>query len=203
MLQSQVDGMLKEHADLSLRVITSDACGWLVHGENKEIAPEGRELVLEKEYDAFVAALTSRFAEGRSLKALHHANDTWAAYFEGEANGKVAFAIVTEGNDEMLAKLGEKCGDDELALRAMAFGDDVWLLYFEGELQGDCTWVLHSDFVEFSKLVNTQQEADAWMREVTYGNGVWVGYWEGACDHPWRLHARPVVCVWSWSRMIV
>ena len=74
----------------------------------------------------------------------------------------------------MLAKLNEKCGDDELALRALAHGDGVWLMYFEGELTGDAMWVLHSDFVEFSKLVNTQQAEDKYMHEVTYGNGAWV-----------------------------
>ena len=156
-----------------------------------------------------------------------------------------------DGNDEMLGKLNEKCGDDELALRALAHGDGVWLMYFEGELTGDAMWVLHSDFVEFSKLVNAQQEEDKYMyvcarqqslcawalvhmracapvaavvvcacvrlcdrvgsftvreswffqttlthgndgdginylmnhnnsrHEVTYGNGAWVGYWEG------------------------
>ena len=40
--------------------------------------------------------------------------------------GKVALAIVGDGNDEMLGKLSEKCGDDELALRALAHGDGVW-----------------------------------------------------------------------------
>ena len=87
-------------------------------------------------------------------------------------------------------KLSEKCGDDELALRALAYGDGVWLMYFEGELTGDAMWVLHSDFVEFSKLVNTQQEDDKHMHEVTHGNGAWVGYWEGVV--PEDVH-------WSWG----
>lgn len=40
--KSQVTTMLTENPDLSIRVITSDSGGWLVHGENKSFNPKQR-----------------------------------------------------------------------------------------------------------------------------------------------------------------
>jgi hypothetical protein len=73
-------------------------------GENKSFEPKQREFLMVKgDCDAFVEAITERLKDQRSLKAMHHSDGMWAAYFEGEAQGKVSLAVVDDGNEEVCA----------------------------------------------------------------------------------------------------
>eukprot|EP00039_Didymoeca_costata_P005090 m.78394 g.78394 ORF g.78394 m.78394 type:complete len:329 (+) comp12668_c0_seq2:82-1068(+) len=192
-LEDTINKMLAENLDLSIKVISYGEGAWFVHGENKPYNPKNRKVIVMKDINGFIIAITEQLEENRSLKVLAAHDDVWIAYFEGSYDGKRAFATA-DSNEEMIEKLSTKCGDEEQALRGLAYGEETWMMYFEGELLGDASWILHPNFQGFTDAVKEHAEEDGSMKVCTFNKDAgWFAYYEGKVRESdgWAWGSRP------------
>eukprot|EP00040_Diaphanoeca_grandis_P017924 m.94199 g.94199 ORF g.94199 m.94199 type:complete len:382 (+) comp26696_c0_seq1:84-1229(+) len=186
LIGADVESMLSENPDLSIKTITYGNGMWFVLGEHVDTPPEDREFIIFDSYEDFEAGVAEKIKSQLRPRVIQCAGNKWAAYFEGKLYGRCSTAVC-EDNDELLSTVGKKIGDDGYSLQAVTYGDDVWYCIFvidPDDEQGDANWALNSVYnkegeASFVASVEQHMDADQSMRHACFGNNVWFGYWEG------------------------
>jgi hypothetical protein len=187
-----VAAMLAEEDDLTIKNIVYAEKQWVVFGEHVDgPKPEGREFVMWESYDEFDKGIQERVAQAKRPVSVCAGDDgRWAAYFEGKITGK-ASTVVCDSNEEFLELMEKKVGEEGYSLQCCTFGvqaDDPtdpgsWFMFFMNDtIQGDAQWTMNSKYMGddgFIDTVKQHMDNDITMRQCTFGNKVWFGYWEG------------------------
>jgi hypothetical protein len=153
-----------------------------------------------KNYDGFSKGVGERVKDGRPLRSAHCEETVWAAYFEGNIEGKCS-TVVADTTAEMLTGLQQQVSDNELSLECIVYGEGAWFTFYlqnPSHDQGDTNWVVNNKYVgegSFQESLGKYCDSDVSLRKVCFGENVWFGYWEGTVSETsgWAWHSDPTL----------